>query len=179
MEKGCTGQKTNSHVCQALRVASFTTTLRVHRLQFLQSMLSDKANHKLYLSTLYGRYVHDKRNECDRPCNKWIQQYHEDIMYLAEFDEMIWLCEILDDKLEVLVNNEDARDTFCRFDCKQLSAREILQGQHPDIDLGCTSNVRGVLGDSEAFFCEEFLENGKNAVTDVQHTDSLCFTKEE
>jgi len=48
----------NKEVCMKLRVPSILTTLRVHRLQFLQSMLKDKDNHKLYLATLFNKYVH-------------------------------------------------------------------------------------------------------------------------
>ena len=119
-------QKSNRDTCMMLRVLSFSTLLRVHRLQFFQSMFSDREHHSLYLATLYGNYMHDNRT--DRPSSMRIAQYHKDIMSLSEFDETIWLGEILADKLDVLLNNEEARDTFCRFDCKQLIAQEVLQG---------------------------------------------------
>jgi len=145
-------QKSNRDICMLLRVPSFGTLLRVHRLQFFQSMLVDREHHSLYLATLYGNYMHDSRQ--DRPSNKWIAQYHKDIMALSEFDEMIWLCEVLDSKLDVLINNEEARDTFCRFDCKQLIAQEVLQGIK-------THELEKKNDESHMFHCEQKLENGQ------------------
>ena len=78
--------------------------------------------------------------------NKWQRQYFNDIMCLSEFDEMIWLCDVLQPDLKLLLDDEDARDTFCRFDFKQLSAQEVLHGLHKSSEHETHNNQEFVCG---------------------------------
>ena len=111
----------NVQLCKMFGVVSFSTLIRMQRLRFLQNMLKKPGLHQLYLASLYGRYVLEEKPPSDNP---WMLQYQNDIKCLEHFDDIHWVFEGVIDNPLFLIENDDAREDFVRFDCKQLKSYE-------------------------------------------------------
>ena len=54
----------------------------------------------------------------DHEINPWIRQYAQDLKACAEFDDMVFVCESLSTTLLEIIEDEDVRQAFVRFDPK-------------------------------------------------------------